>query len=82
MYLSVIDYRNLYVVLMLFQRLNLLRNEHFSFKTTDTVFPLMLVRLSFSTLVFLVFFSQTFCQTSLKPFELQESYISHLKALI
>ena len=35
MYLSVIDYRNLYVVLMLFQRLNLLRNEHFSFKTTD-----------------------------------------------
>ena len=35
MYLSVIDYRNLYVVLMLFQRLNLLRNEYFSFKTTD-----------------------------------------------
>ena len=48
----------------------------------NTVIPLMLARLSFSTLVFLVIFSQTFWRFSQKLFVLQICNVPHLKALI
>ena len=86
MYLSVIDYRNLYVVLMLFQRLNLLRNEHFSFKTTDiclffwSIFFIMSNFLSFFTVYnFWLSFQQQFvCNYSIDEETLKLEMFMHM----